>query len=70
MTSGHTHYECDNELCNEEGVYVDGPNVYCAECIHEHVYDEFDPDPAGHAWSDRPPLNLIHVSQVKLWGKV
>jgi len=66
MSSGHTHYECDNELCNEEAVYVDGPNVYCAECIHEHVYDEMDPDPAGYAWSDRQCLKLLKLAKEKL----
>ena len=62
--------KCENEWCDEEGIYVDGSSVYCGECIHEHVYDEMDPDPAGHAWSSRPQLNLVHVSQIKLWGKV
>ena len=36
---------CANEYCEEKGIHECYGFHYCDECIHEHVYDECDPDP-------------------------
>lgn len=37
---------CQNPYCEAEASHI-APHLehYCSECIHEHVYDEHDPDP-------------------------
>lgn len=38
--------ECGNAYCEEKGIHKHSDGFhYCDECIHEHVYDEHDPDP-------------------------
>ena len=39
--------ECGNEYCEEKDIHKYNGFHYCNECIHEHVYDECDPDPCG-----------------------
>ena len=37
---------CGNAYCEEKGTHKHSDGFhYCDECIHEHVYDECDPDP-------------------------
>lgn len=40
---------CQNPYCEAEATHQAPHNEhYCAECIHEHVYDECDPDPVRY----------------------
>ena len=40
---------CQNPYCEAEATHripwLYNYEHYCSECIHEHVYDEQDPDP-------------------------
>ena len=45
---------CQNPYCEAEATvkihrlqysFASHDEHYCSECIHEHVYDEHDPDP-------------------------
>jgi len=39
---------CENPYCEADATHEAPHNErYCSECIHEHVYDERDPDPAN-----------------------
>ena len=38
---------CENPYCEKEATHkAPHDEHYCSECIHEHVYDECDPDPS------------------------
>tara|TARA_R100001463_G_scaffold36318_1_gene78470 strand:- start:325 stop:645 length:321 start_codon:yes stop_codon:yes gene_type:complete len=38
---------CQNPYCEKEATHkAPHDEHYCSECIHEHVYDECDPDPS------------------------
>ena len=37
---------CNNHYCEAEATHQYMDESYCDECIHEHVYDDHDPDPS------------------------
>ena len=37
---------CNNHYCEAEATHEYMDEYYCDECIHEHVYDDHDPDPS------------------------
>jgi len=39
---------CQNPYCEAEATHkAPHDEHYCSECIHEHVYEDYDPDPSG-----------------------
>lgn len=45
---------CVNDFCEEQATHKAYGEFYCFECIHEHIYDDFQPDVQAFTW----PPNL------------
>ena len=44
---------CQNPYCEAEATHkAPHDEHYCSECIHEHVYEDHDPDPSGKEIGD------------------
>ena len=46
---------CQNPYCEAEATHTAPHDEhYCSECIHEHVYEDYDPDPSGWVYRFQP----------------